>query len=172
MDSIRTRLRQSVSLHRSVGVAMEEEEAGGGAQRVEVRFVTSQEEEEEPSSDITALVLRGRRAFLLAYAVFGGRCHSTQVGGWGEEDWQPGGGAKPPAEGGAGLYLGELRVMMRKLLQDEDIHNTVSRVSRASHPPGSAEGTSLASEILRRFRRLQMDHTWTESLYATLQFPH
>lgn len=46
-----------------------------------------------------------------------------------------------------------------------------SRVSRASHPPGSSEGTSLASEILRRFRQLQMDHTWTESLYATLQFP-
>lgn len=47
-----------------------------------------------------------------------------------------------------------------------------SRVSRASHPPGSSEGTSLASEVLRRFRQLQMDHTWTESLYATLQFPH
>ncbi|XP_062271186.1 transferrin receptor protein 2 [Scomber scombrus] len=111
-------------------------------------------------------------AFLLAYALFGGRCQSTQERGWGDEDGQPGGGAKPPAEGGAGLYLGELRVMMRRLLQDEDIHNTVSRVSRANHPPGSAEGTSLASEILRRFRRLQMDHTWTESLYATLQFPN
>lgn len=48
----------------------------------------------------------------------------------------------------------------------------ISRVSRASHPPGSSEGTSLASEILHRFRQLQMDHTWTESLYATLQFPH
>uniref|UniRef100_A0A3Q4GV15 Transferrin receptor 2 n=1 Tax=Neolamprologus brichardi TaxID=32507 RepID=A0A3Q4GV15_NEOBR len=34
--------------------------------------------------------------------------------------------------------------------------------------PGSSEGTSLASEILQRFRELQMDHTWTESLYATL----
>uniref|UniRef100_A0A3Q4MDI7 Transferrin receptor 2 n=1 Tax=Neolamprologus brichardi TaxID=32507 RepID=A0A3Q4MDI7_NEOBR len=31
--------------------------------------------------------------------------------------------------------------------------------------PGSSEGTSLASEILQRFRELQMDHTWTESLY-------
>ena len=48
----------------------------------------------------------------------------------------------------------------------------VSRVSRADHPPGSSEGTALASEILRRFRLLQMDHTWTESLYATLQFPN
>uniref|UniRef100_A0A3Q3Q7X6 Peptidase M28 domain-containing protein n=1 Tax=Monopterus albus TaxID=43700 RepID=A0A3Q3Q7X6_MONAL len=97
--------------------------------------------------------------------------HCSQVGGQGEEDEQPGGVAKPPAEGGAGLYLGELRVMMRMLLQDEDIHNMVSRVSRANHPPGSAEGTSLASEILRRFTQLQMDHTWTESLCATLQFP-
>ncbi|XP_076009851.1 transferrin receptor protein 2 isoform X2 [Genypterus blacodes] len=47
----------------------------------------------------------------------------------------------------------------------------IHRVSRASHPPGSAEGTSLASEILHRFKLLHMDHTWTESLYATLQFP-
>nr|XP_020443190.1 transferrin receptor protein 2-like [Monopterus albus] len=133
-------------------------------------FVTSDAEEEVgPSNDITALLLRYRHAFLLAYAVFSGHC--SQVGGQGEEDEQPGGVAKPPAEGGAGLYLGELRVMMRMLLQDEDIHNMVSRVSRANHPPGSAEGTSLASEILRRFTQLQMDHTWTESLCATLQFP-
>ncbi|XP_038587516.1 transferrin receptor protein 2 isoform X1 [Micropterus salmoides] len=183
MDAIRTRLTQSSS----VGVA---EDEVGGAPRVEMRFVTEAEEEVEagPSSDITALVLRHRHgyrragvflgvcgvvifttAFLLAYAVFGGCYHCSQVGG--QEDEQQGGGAKPPAEGGAGLYLGELRVMMRRLLQDEDIHNTVSRVSRASHPPGSSEGTSLASEILRRLRQLQMDHTWTESLYATLQFP-
>ncbi|XP_050924736.1 transferrin receptor protein 2 isoform X2 [Lates calcarifer] len=155
-----------------------------------MRFVTSEAEEAGPSSDLTALVWRYRHgyrragvlfclcgvvifaaAFLLAFAVFSGRYHCSQLGGQVEEDEQPGGGAKPPADGGAGPYLGELRAMMRRLLQDEDIHSTVSRVSRASHPPGSAEGTSLASEILRRFRQLQMDHTWTESLYATLQFP-
>uniref|UniRef100_A0A3Q4GUU9 Transferrin receptor 2 n=1 Tax=Neolamprologus brichardi TaxID=32507 RepID=A0A3Q4GUU9_NEOBR len=37
--------------------------------------------------------------------------------------------------------------------------------------PGSSEGTSLASEILQRFRELQMDHTWTESLYSE-KLPH
>jgi len=57
--------------------------------------------------------------------VFGARLHCSQVKGLGEEDEERGGGAKPPAEGGAGLYLGELRVMMRRLLQDEDIHDTV-----------------------------------------------
>ncbi|KAK2899288.1 transferrin receptor protein 2 [Channa argus] len=188
MDAIRSRLSQSsfASLHRSVS----EDEEDGGAPKVEVRFVTSENEEEVgagPSSDITALLLRYRHgyrragvllsacgvviftiAFLLAYAVFSGK-NCSQVEG--EGDKQLGGGAKAPAEGGAGLYLGELRGMMRRLLQDEDIHNMVSRVSRASHPPGSAEGTSLASEILRRFRELRMDHTWAESLYATLQFP-
>ncbi|RVE60928.1 hypothetical protein OJAV_G00185630 [Oryzias javanicus] len=61
--------------------------------------------------------------------------------------------------------------MMRRLLKDEDIHKTVSRVSVAPHPPGSSEGTLLASEILKRFQQMEMDHTWTESLYATLQFP-
>ncbi|XP_022621433.1 transferrin receptor protein 2 [Seriola dumerili] len=193
MDSIRTHLTQSssVSLHRSVGVS--EDEEMGGALRMEMRFVTSEAEEEMeagPSSDITALVLRRYRgyrragallcvcgvviftiAFLLAYAVFSGRYHCSQVGGQGEEDEHQGGGDKPSTEGGAGLYLGDLRVMMRRLLQDEDIHSTVSRVSRASHPPGSVEGTSLASEILRCFTQLHMDHTWTESLFATLQFP-
>ncbi|XP_059211004.1 transferrin receptor protein 2 [Centropristis striata] len=176
MDTIRTLLTPSR------GGA--EEEEGGGA----LRFVMSEEEEAGPSSDITALVQRYRHgyrkvvvfmcvsiiiiftaAFLLAYAVFGGQCHCTQWGGQGEEE---GSGAKGPAAGGAELYLGELRAMMRRLLQDEDIDNTVSRISRANHPPGSSGGTSLASEVLRRFRALQMDHTWTEPLYATLQFPH
>lgn len=61
-------------------------------------------------------------AFLLAYAVFGGRYDCSQVK---VQEEQQGGGAKPPSEGGAGLYLGELRMMMRRLLQDEDIYNTV-----------------------------------------------
>ncbi|MEQ2168879.1 hypothetical protein GOODEAATRI_019164, partial [Goodea atripinnis] len=127
--------------------------------------------------------------------------HLTQVGGLGEQSEQEGGGANKPSDGGSGLYLGELREMMRRLLQYEDIYNTVryykrpviplkplqhdiwfelcdwwtvftvSRISRANHPPGSSEGTALASEVLGRFRKLPMDHTWTESLYATLQFP-
>ncbi|XP_034412872.1 transferrin receptor protein 2 [Cyclopterus lumpus] len=178
MDAIRTRLTQS-SL---VGVVEDEDE-----DELEMSFVTSDEEEEGPSGEITALVRRHgyqraglflcvcvvvifTTAFLLAYAVFGGRC--SLVGGQGAEEEEQRGGTKPPGGGGAGLYLGELRLMMRRLLQDEDIHKTVSRVSRTNHPPGSSDGTSLASEVLRRFRLLQMDHTWTESLYATLQFPH
>lgn len=183
METSRTPLRQSPSVGVSVGDEV------GGAQRVELRFVTSEVNQEEgagPGSDITALVLpdphASRRAgvllcvcgvtiftaaFLLAYAVFTGHyCPQVEV----EEEEQH--GDEAPAEGGAGLYLGQLRVMMRRLLQDEDIHNTVRRVSRASHPPGSSEGTSLASEVLQRFREMPMDHTWTESLYATLQFPH
>uniref|UniRef100_A0A667ZC01 Transferrin receptor 2 n=1 Tax=Myripristis murdjan TaxID=586833 RepID=A0A667ZC01_9TELE len=107
-------------------------------------------------------------AFLLGYAVLGGRSHCGQ--GEGPEE-KEGGAAPHPARGGGGPYLGELREMMRKLLEEEDIDSTVKRVSRASHPAGSAEGASLASEILRRFRELHMDHTWTDSLYATLQFP-
>lgn len=62
-------------------------------------------------------------AFLLAYAVFSGRYDCSQVRE--QEEEQQGGGTDPPSEGGAGLYLGELRVMMRRLLQDEDIYNTV-----------------------------------------------
>lgn len=45
------------------------------------------------------------------------------------------------------------------------------RVSRTTHPPGSSEGNDLAREILQSFQKLHMDHTWTDSHYATLQFP-
>ncbi|TWW63220.1 transferrin receptor protein 2 [Takifugu flavidus] len=188
METIRTPLRQSSSVNVSRGDEV------GGAQWAELRSVTSEVDQEDeteeagPGSDITTLMLsyhHGSRragvllcvcgvtifttAFLLAYAVFSGH-YCSQVGV--QEEEQHGGLDKAPAESGAGLYLGQLRVMMRRLLQDEDIHNTVSRVSRASHPPGSSEGTLLASEVLHRFREMHMDHTWTESLYATLQFPH
>ncbi|XP_016520768.1 transferrin receptor protein 2 isoform X3 [Poecilia formosa] len=143
-------------------------------------------EEAGPVGDVTGWMLRrlhGNRrgcvligvcggvaftaAFLLALAVLSGRGLCSQRAGL----EQPGGGATRPADGGAELYLGELREMMRRLLQDEDLLSTVSRVSRADHPPGSSEGTVLASEVLGRFRKLQMDHTWTESLDAMLQVP-
>ncbi|KAF7214610.1 transferrin receptor protein 2 [Nothobranchius furzeri] len=188
MDTPTSHLTQSssVSIHR----VSDEEEEVCGAQDVELKFVTLENEEgEEPICNLNTLgksychsnrkgcmllsicgVVIFAAAFLLAFAVFSGRYHCFQVDDVEEEGKQQGGGATAPA--GAGLYLGELREMMRKLLQDEDIHNTVSQISRAPHPPGSSEGTALASEILRRFRKLQMDHTWTESLYATLQFPN
>ncbi|MEQ2305463.1 hypothetical protein AMECASPLE_038159 [Ameca splendens] len=186
MGTLTAHLTQSssVSFHHS-----SDEEAG--AQREELTFVTLENEEEaEPFCDIRGLVLRnlyGNRrgcvllgfcgsvtftaAFLLAFVVFSGRYHCSQVGGLGEQSEQEGAGANKPSDGGSGLYLGELREMMRRLLQYEDIYNTVRWISRANHPPGSSEGTALASEVLGRFRKLPMDHTWTESLYATLQFP-
>ncbi|KAM4597652.1 transferrin receptor protein 2-like, partial [Polymixia lowei] len=182
MDSIRTPLRQLM------GVA--EGGEGGGAQRVEMRFIQSEAEDDleaGPNSDITALLLQYRHgyqraalclclsglvifaiAFVLGYAVFRGQYHwSVQAGE--QENTE---GLNHSAEKGVGLYLGQLRDMLRTYLQDEDIENTVSIVGRRSHPPGSPEGTSLASEILQRFQDLDMDHTWTDSHYATLQFPH
>lgn len=59
----------------------------------------------------------------MAYAVFGGWYHCAQVGV--EEEGQRRVLDEPAAEGGGMMYLGELRMMMRKLLQDEDIYNTV-----------------------------------------------
>ncbi|XP_076842352.1 transferrin receptor protein 2 isoform X2 [Brachyhypopomus gauderio] len=73
-------------------------------------------------------------------------------------------------EGGV-MYLGELKDMLKKYLQEEKIENTVRRMSRITHPPGSSEGNVLASEILQNFLKFQMDHTWADSHYATLQFP-
>ncbi|XP_060793831.1 transferrin receptor protein 2 [Neoarius graeffei] len=69
------------------------------------------------------------------------------------------------------MYLGELKDMLKKYLQEEKIEDTVQRVSRTAHPAGSSEGHALAMEILQSFQDLDMDHTWTDSHYATLQFP-
>uniref|UniRef100_A0A8C9WPQ3 Transferrin receptor 2 n=1 Tax=Scleropages formosus TaxID=113540 RepID=A0A8C9WPQ3_SCLFO len=109
-------------------------------------------------------------AFLLGYVAFRGSCHHC-----GDLDGElvpvddTAGSEHTPTGGVA--YLGELRDMLRKYLKEEKIESTVRRVSRATHPPGSMEGNELASEILHNFRRLRMDHTWTDSHYATLQFP-
>uniref|UniRef100_A0A3Q3AG98 Transferrin receptor 2 n=1 Tax=Kryptolebias marmoratus TaxID=37003 RepID=A0A3Q3AG98_KRYMA len=188
MDTLTTHLTQSSSV--SIQRSSDEEEEVGEDQEAELKFVTLEHEEVTgPICDFSSLVgrcchgnLKGymllcvcgvvvfTAAFLLAFAVFRGQYYCSQERGL-EEDEQQKGQTNAPAEAGVGLYLGELREMMRKLLQDEDIHNIISRISRAAHPPGSSEGTDLASEILHHFRNLPMDHTWTESLYATLQFP-
>ncbi|GLD73326.1 transferrin receptor protein 2-like isoform X2 [Lates japonicus] len=131
MDSIRTHQRQSstVSLDQSVS----EDEEVGGAQGVEMRFVTS---EARLTVFITALVERPPVTDC-------GRYHCSQLGGQVEEDEQPGGGAKPPADGGAGPYLGKLRAMIRRLLQDEDIHMRSVEVGRLSRSSRFCRGRRL-----------------------------
>uniref|UniRef100_A0A3P8ZIS5 Transferrin receptor 2 n=1 Tax=Esox lucius TaxID=8010 RepID=A0A3P8ZIS5_ESOLU len=143
--------------------------------------------EAEPNSDITALVVQQpqhRRktviylflcsllifttAFLLGYVAFRGSCHYCgEVGEMVPVEDKPGIDHYPTA----GMYPGELRDMLKKYLQDEKIEATIRRVSRTTHPSGSSEGTALAAEILEMFKDLHMDHTWTDSHYATLQFP-
>ncbi|KAM6949205.1 transferrin receptor protein 2 [Aplochiton taeniatus] len=140
-----------------------------------------------PNSDIAALVLRQPRryrkailylsvigllifttAFLLGYAVFRGSCHSCGLAGGMEDDVKAWPTHSVPT---GGVHIGDLRHMLKKYLQEEHIEDTVRRVSRASHPSGSSDGTALASEILQTFKGLHMDHTWTDSHYSTLQFP-
>ncbi|XP_071190339.1 transferrin receptor protein 2 isoform X2 [Salvelinus alpinus] len=192
MDTIRrTLLRQPPSssctvYHRhSVGGA-EGNEVGG----IELKLDQPESEEEleaEPKGDITALMLRQplhhrktviylclstlifTTAFLLGYVAFRGSCHYCGV----EGEMVPA-EDKPGTDHDnqvGGIYLGELRDMLKKYLQDERIESTVRRVSRTTHPSGSSEGTALAAEILATFKDLHMDHTWTDSHYATLQFP-
>ncbi|TRY60732.1 hypothetical protein DNTS_007805, partial [Danionella cerebrum] len=86
-------------------------------------------------------------AFLLGYVVFRGVCRVCANEG----------DLVPLSDAPAGDHPGTLE--------------RVVRVSRASHPPGSSEGNALAREILQNLQNLRMDHTWTDSHYATLQFP-
>nr|XP_023653302.1 transferrin receptor protein 2 isoform X1 [Paramormyrops kingsleyae]XP_023653303.1 transferrin receptor protein 2 isoform X1 [Paramormyrops kingsleyae]XP_023653304.1 transferrin receptor protein 2 isoform X1 [Paramormyrops kingsleyae] len=110
-------------------------------------------------------------AFLLGYVAFRGSCNycSDTDGELVPVDDDTAGSEHSSA--GRIMYLGELKDMLRKYLGEEKIESTIRRVSRAAHPPGSLEGSELASEILQNFRQLRMDHTWTDSHYATLQFP-
>ncbi|KAJ8255040.1 hypothetical protein GJAV_G00200280 [Gymnothorax javanicus] len=109
-------------------------------------------------------------AFLLGYVAFRASCHYcgkkdeelVHVADKGYSDYDTWRGV---------MSMADLKEMMRKYLKEEQIENTVRRMSRSTHPSGSSEGTTLASEILQKFRQLRMDHTWTDSHYATLQFP-
>ncbi|XP_067117734.1 transferrin receptor protein 2 [Osmerus mordax] len=193
MDSIRMRLSQpspsssspssssSSVCHVQSGGGAEADE-GGGTLTVEVKLVQSESQEVGRNSGITALVLRQPQrywkvlylclaglllllsAFLLAYALFGSSCPCSTRG-------EMVAVAKANPSSPVEMHMGDLRDMLKRYLQDDDIENTVRRVSRASHPSGSPEGTLLAADILHRFRQLRMDHTWTDSHYATLQFP-
>ncbi|XP_036447462.1 transferrin receptor protein 2 [Colossoma macropomum] len=170
-------------------------EEGGGARerktRVEMKLVQPRSEDSSEvglTNDITAMMLRhqvDRRkaalyltligllifttAFLLGYVSFRGMCRLCVEEGEMVPVEDPAG--PDQSAGGGAMYLGELRDMLKKYLNEEKIESTVRRVSRATHPTGSAEGNALASEILQSFQKLHLDHTWTDSHYATLQFP-
>ncbi|KAJ8387441.1 hypothetical protein AAFF_G00156790 [Aldrovandia affinis] len=109
-------------------------------------------------------------AFLLGYVAFRGSCHFCS-----DTDPELVQGDDRPAPDDSSpvdiMYPGELRDMLRKYLKEENIESTVRHMSKSTHPPGSSEGNALASDILQKFRQLHMDHTWTDSHYATLQFP-
>ncbi|KAK1803642.1 hypothetical protein P4O66_020759, partial [Electrophorus voltai] len=181
----------------TVGGAQAEEgvEEGGGARdtitRVEMKLVQPGSEsgsEAGLSNDIAALVLRrqfDRRkavgyltligllifttAFLLGYVSFRRMCHFCSEEGELVPMYDTAG--QDHSSGGSIMYLGELKEMLKKYLKEEKIENTVRRMSRMPHPPGSSEGYALASEILHNFQKLHMDHIWADSHYATLQFP-
>ncbi|XP_057175345.1 transferrin receptor protein 2 [Triplophysa rosa] len=108
-------------------------------------------------------------AFLLGYVAFGGMCRFCQ------EESEPiplsDAAGSEHVPGGGVMYMSELRQMLKKYLKEDRMESTVRRVSRTSHPPGSSEGNAVASEILHNLQNLRMDHTWTDSHYATLQFP-
>lgn len=167
-------------------------EEGGGVRRrappIEMKLVPLEGSDVTLNSDITALMLQqhvNRRkaavyltltgllifttAFLLGYVAFRGMCHLCRS----EPDNIPLSDAlgddRQPEE--VVLYMAELREMLKKYLKEERIENTLRRVSRESHPPGSSEGNAIAREILQNLQNLGMDHTWTDSHYATLQFP-
>ncbi|XP_031440944.1 transferrin receptor protein 2 isoform X1 [Clupea harengus] len=170
-------------------------EDGGGARGsgpgVELKLVQSQSDEEEEEgleSSLTALVLhqplKHRKAwiyltltallifttaFLLGYVAFHGSCNYCGDDG----DLVPVDDPPVPHHYPEGdlLHMGELRDMLKKYLGEETLDTTIRRVSRTTHPPGSSEGNDLAREILQSFQKLRMDHTWTDSHYATLQFP-
>ncbi|XP_048884109.1 transferrin receptor protein 2 [Brienomyrus brachyistius] len=163
---------------------------GEGHSQVEMNLIQPESEEALETHGVTPMVLRLPQdprkvalyaslivllifttAFLLGYVAFRGSCnYCSDTDGELVPVDDDTAGSEHTSSGGI-MYLGELKDMLRKYLREEKIESTIRRVSRAAHPPGSLEGSELASEILQNFRQLRMDHTWTDSHYATLQFP-
>ncbi|XP_028654062.1 transferrin receptor protein 2 isoform X1 [Erpetoichthys calabaricus] len=169
-------------------------ESGDDSACVEMKMVEpdmDDDPETSLTSDITNLVLRKPRdykraivyliltallifitAFLLGYIAFRESCTSCsndedQFSSALLDDY-------PSSESFIGpgmLYWTDLREMLQKYLRQESIENTVWKYSQMTHPPGSSTGSMLAAHVLETFKKLKLDHTWTDSHYATLQFP-
>ncbi|KAF7696356.1 transferrin receptor protein 2 isoform X1 [Silurus meridionalis] len=166
-------------------------EVRGSLSQVELKLVQSESEagsEVELNNDVAALMLQQRlrqrkaivylaltglliftTAFLLGYVSSRRMCPLCVDEGELVLVDDTAGSDHSPMTGA--MYLGELRDMLKKYLQEEKIEDTVRGVSKTAHPAGSSEGHALAMEILQSFQNLHMDHTWTDSHYATLQFP-
>ncbi|KAG2468425.1 TFR2 protein, partial [Polypterus senegalus] len=169
-------------------------ESGDDSACVEMKMVEpdiDDDPETSLTSDITNLVLRKPRdhkraivyliltallifitAFLLGYIAFRESCTSCSN----EEDQFSSAllDDYPSSESFIGpgmLYWTDLREMLQKYLRQESIENTVWKYSQMTHPPGSTAGSMLAAHVLETFKKLKLDHTWTDSHYATLQFP-
>lgn len=93
--------------------------------------------------------------------MFSGRYHCSQVGVR-EEDEQQKGKINAPSEAGVGLYLGELRDMMRRLLQDEDIHNIIRY---QTYEVLLLQAKSQIEGVLTRFRQYKLNKMITCALF-------
>uniref|UniRef100_A0AAR2LLM8 Transferrin receptor 2 n=1 Tax=Pygocentrus nattereri TaxID=42514 RepID=A0AAR2LLM8_PYGNA len=102
--------------------------------------------------------------FLLGYVSFRGMCRLCVDEGEMVPVEDPAGPDQPA--GGGVMYLGELRDMLKKYLNEEKIESTVRSEHRLR-----PHIQSFIATVARNFQKLHMDHTWTDSHYATLQFP-
>ncbi|XP_063305864.1 transferrin receptor protein 2 isoform X2 [Pelobates fuscus] len=56
--------------------------------------------------------------------------------------------------------------------EDEQMEDTLRKVSKASHPAGSNENKELADYILQSFKSYGLDHTWLDTHFVELHYPN
>ncbi|XP_067828167.1 LOW QUALITY PROTEIN: transferrin receptor protein 2-like [Heptranchias perlo] len=113
-------------------------------------------------------------AFLLGYVSFRNTCRScveinsecTATLNEDEYDWQ----SRYPSSEGI-LYWNDLKTMLHKYLNKEEITKNIRIMSEKPHPTGSQQLQDLVTHIHKKFHTYRLNHVWTDSHYVTLPTP-
>ncbi|XP_072904908.1 transferrin receptor protein 2 [Hemitrygon akajei] len=69
------------------------------------------------------------------------------------------------------LHWTDLKTMLEKYIDKEQITNNIRMMSEEPHPVGSRVLSQLNEVILNKFHSFNLNHVWTDSHYVTLPFP-
>ncbi|XP_055521392.1 transferrin receptor protein 2-like, partial [Leucoraja erinacea] len=69
------------------------------------------------------------------------------------------------------LHWDDLRTMLNKYLDKEQLTDNIRAMSQRPHPAGSRELQRLDKLVLSKLHSYQLNHVWTDSHYVTLPYP-
>ncbi|XP_067879713.1 transferrin receptor protein 2 [Heterodontus francisci] len=113
-------------------------------------------------------------AFILGYVISHSACQSCAevnvgniaIASEDEDEWQ---NTESSVE--TVLYWGDLKAMLNKYLDIQEITQNARIISKQPHPAGSEQLQELTTLIHSKMRNYGLHHVWTDSHYVTLPFP-